>query len=160
MTFRQIVAYAFYPLALGTCFLKLIDALGERVREGTEQPPAWVIAFGVWFLLYEGIWYAFLLRRKRQDEPPATYSRLSAVTDVVDAICLFAGFTVLGLVSGHYEVVRASMVYSIVLVLVLSAAVANVQRWRKTFGRYKDIFGRPLFTFPIGFLMSASGAER
>src|SRR5258708_25009722 len=143
-----------YHATLGAALAWWIQAVAVRLDGGMPRPTYWALAFGFWFLAYHSVWYGFLITAEKESKTvteggpqkvtagilPKEYGRLTLVTDFIDTTAMMTGFVCLGFSAGHYDKTHAVVVFSAVLILAISAAVANFPEWRKKITSRGDIF--------------------
>ncbi len=142
-----------YPAMLGANAAWFVQGWARWSSKLDEAPNGWVLLFGLWFILYEGIWYWFLLNPDARDKNdlPMGYTGLAVATDYCDIVSNVLGFVGLGLASGNYEHVRLDVAFLACGLLVASAAVANHPGWKwdwKHLSTYWLPFGAAI-TIPV-----------
>ena len=166
-SYRILESFA-YPATLGAALAWWIQAVAVRLDGETPRPTYWALCFGLWFLAYHSIWYGFLITAERKvvetvddagvqkkitDILPKEYGRLTLVTDFVDTALMMIGFIGLGFAAGHYDKTRIVVVFSAVLSLALSAALANFPEWWKLINSPGDIIHHAM-TYPLPFTVA------
>ena len=136
---KFLVSFA-YPATLGAGLAWWVQGLATYSDGSIPAPSLWILAFGVWFLFYHSIWYWFLVTAAdpSRGAMPAEYGALALTTDFVDVIAMMLGFAALGLASGNYDKSHPTVAFYAVLLVAVSAAIANFPIWWKSKGRLRQ----------------------
>jgi hypothetical protein len=123
----RIVAGLFYPAALGAGIAWWVQAATWRPALGEDAPVAWTLWFGVWFLIYHGVWYVHLVGEHEDPTQKFAYSVRRFVSDIVDVAAIIGAFAALGFASGQYHLYPPG-VFAAAGLIPLSALIGHSHR--------------------------------
>jgi len=135
--FYFLITGLWYPAALGAGIAWWVQAVGPLFFGKTDIPSFWTLAFALWFLIYHGIWYLYLITRLSAE--PEDYSGLFFWSDVISGIALLLGFVFLGLTSEKHEAIKHGLLYVAAGLVPISALLGNAF-WTKPKAFWLPVF--------------------
>src|ERR1700733_1751101 len=99
----RIVTGLLYPASLGAALSWWVEAATRRPPQGEDGPIPWAMWFGVWFLVYHGVWYAHLIGEHAEPSTLFNYPARRFASDLVGVGAIIGGFAALGFASGQYH---------------------------------------------------------
>src|SRR6266571_3178660 len=116
-----------YPSALGAGIAWWVQAFLKRSVDGAPHAPLWVLAFGLFFLLYHARQFV-TQTSKWEDKPPSQYEERDFASDLIDCTALILAFVCLRLPSEDYLCVDVFGVYALAALIPVGAIITQAKK--------------------------------